>query len=374
MAGPAVPGRRGRTVGASGDRPARGAARPGAGTANRGAARRRRRRAGAGASSSRRSPINPLRERLWAQRMLAAAPLRTHRGSARAPTARRARCFLDELGIEPGPELRALQARILADDPRCSPAHRRPRRGSPSSVGRPSRCTCRSGRPGSSAGTASGTASSSSRRAHQIVTVVGAAGCGKTRLAIEVARAAAAGFPDGVWSVDLTSPRTGTRSSPRSRRRSGLALPGADSGGGRAAVVHAAAGGCCCCSTTASTSSTPSPTSSTTCSSTAPSSPCWPRAASRSTSTARSSGALDPLPLPADACARRRPPSSCSSSGSPRRAGPGAVGRRSTSTGSPGSAGAVDGVPLAIELAAARARAYSLRRDRSCRSAPTPAP
>ncbi len=40
---------------------------------------------------------------------------------------------------------------------------------------------------------------------NRLVTLVGAAGCGKTRLAIEVARAAASLAPDGVWFVDLAA-------------------------------------------------------------------------------------------------------------------------------------------------------------------------
>ena len=42
-------------------------------------------------------------------------------------------------------------------------------------------------------------------REHRLVTLAGAAGCGKTRLAVEIARAAVAEFPDGVWWVDLTA-------------------------------------------------------------------------------------------------------------------------------------------------------------------------
>ena len=38
-----------------------------------------------------------------------------------------------------------------------------------------------------------------------MLTLAGAAGCGKTRLAVEVARAAVAEFADGVWWVDLTA-------------------------------------------------------------------------------------------------------------------------------------------------------------------------
>jgi DNA-binding SARP family transcriptional activator len=59
---------------------------------------------------------HPLREHLWAQRMLA-----THR-CGRTDTALQTfqqarRLFLDELGIEPGEDLRKLHQRILSEDP-----------------------------------------------------------------------------------------------------------------------------------------------------------------------------------------------------------------------------------------------------------------
>ena len=41
--------------------------------------------------------------------------------------------------------------------------------------------------------------------ANRIVTLVGPGGCGKTRLAVEVADDVCALFPDGVWFVDLSS-------------------------------------------------------------------------------------------------------------------------------------------------------------------------
>jgi hypothetical protein len=42
---------------------------------------------------------------------------------------------------------------------------------------------------------------------HGLTTLVGAAGCGKTRLAVEVARTLSGRFPGGVWFIDLTSAR-----------------------------------------------------------------------------------------------------------------------------------------------------------------------
>ena len=58
---------------------------------------------------------DPLRERLWTHRMLAA--YRCGRTDQALTTYRDAReLLLDELGVEPGPELRELHRRILADD------------------------------------------------------------------------------------------------------------------------------------------------------------------------------------------------------------------------------------------------------------------
>ena len=37
----------------------------------------------------------------------------------------------------------------------------------------------------------------------RLLTLTGAGGCGKTRLALEVARQVLDGFPDGVWLADL---------------------------------------------------------------------------------------------------------------------------------------------------------------------------
>lgn len=144
---------------------------------------------------------NPLRERLWAQRMVA------FRDSGRRADALRAygrarEVLVGELGIEPGPELRALQAELLDDGapprapgvpvPRRAPAHPAtthlpvPRHRL---VGRERDLAALTGLLGE----------------HATVTLVGAAGCGKTRLALEAARHVAPGFPDGLWFVDLTA-------------------------------------------------------------------------------------------------------------------------------------------------------------------------
>ena len=63
--------------------------------------------------------------------------------------------------------------------------------------------------------------------AHPLVTVVGAAGCGKTRLAVEVARAVAPEFADGVWGVDLTAAQGDDQVVPTITSTLGLSVPNA---------------------------------------------------------------------------------------------------------------------------------------------------
>ena len=77
---------------------------------------------------------NPFRERLWGQLMLAL--YRSGRQADALETFQEARRVLaDELGLEPGPELRRLQEAILAHDPAIAtvPVDRR-RRGNPRAV------------------------------------------------------------------------------------------------------------------------------------------------------------------------------------------------------------------------------------------------
>ena len=135
---------------------------------------------------------NPFRERLWGQLMLA-----LYRGGRQADaleTFQEARRVLaDELGLEPGPELRRLQEAILAHDPAIAavPVDRR-RRGnlpapSTSFVGRADEL-------GQVAGLL---------HEHRLVTLSGPPGVGKSRLAVETARALDREFPDGIWLVDF---------------------------------------------------------------------------------------------------------------------------------------------------------------------------
>ncbi|GAA4800465.1 BTAD domain-containing putative transcriptional regulator [Actinomycetospora chlora] len=143
---------------------------------------------------------HPLRERLWARRML--AEYRAGRVDDALATFARARALLvDELGTEPADELRALHARVLADDPtlravpdpaRSPPAPDLPRWSS-RLVGRDHELERLASLAGGS----------------PLITICGPAGVGKTRLAVEAAHRVADTFGDGVWFVDLTGARDG---------------------------------------------------------------------------------------------------------------------------------------------------------------------
>lgn len=155
----------------------------------------------------------PLRERLWAQRMLGLH--RAGRTDEALQAYQRLReLLIDELGVEPGPDIRSLHARILDDDPALtSPPAAAPdsqptaerRKGDPSpkalseAVILPRRRMALIGREQQTADLAALVVS------RQLVTVVGTAGCGKTSISIEAARRAAAHFPGGVVFVDLSA-------------------------------------------------------------------------------------------------------------------------------------------------------------------------
>jgi predicted ATPase/DNA-binding SARP family transcriptional activator len=135
---------------------------------------------------------NPFRERLWGQLMLA-----LYRGGRQADaleTFQEARRVLaDELGLEPGPELRRLQEAILAHDPAIAavPVERR-RRGN-----LPAPTTSFVGREDDLGGIAA------LLHEHRLVTLTGPPGVGKSRLAVETARSLEDELPDGTWLVDF---------------------------------------------------------------------------------------------------------------------------------------------------------------------------
>ena len=135
---------------------------------------------------------HPFRERLWGQLMLA-----LYRGGRQAEaleTFGRARRVLGgQLGIEPGPGLQRLQAAILAHDSALASgsAAVAPRGRLPAPV------TSFVGRHQALAEAAELVGR------HRLVTLIGPPGVGKSRLALEAARAVERDFGGGVWFVEL---------------------------------------------------------------------------------------------------------------------------------------------------------------------------
>jgi len=142
---------------------------------------------------------HPLRERLRAQLMLALYRAGRQAEALRAYQAART-VLNDELGVEPGLELRRLEAAILAHDtsleaPRPAPAQpvgAARRRGN---IGAP--LTTLIGR---------GEELAALRQLvgeRRLVTLTGPGGVGKTRLAVEVARLSGPAFAAGAWLAEL---------------------------------------------------------------------------------------------------------------------------------------------------------------------------
>ena len=158
---------------------------------------------------------HPLREGLWAS--LIKALYRTGRQADALATYRQARTTLiDELGIEPGPDLRGLEEQILRQSPSLSTA------GSDVPAGSHHRTVGPLIGPLIGPGNLPALAAPLVGRAddlvtlsdlahrHRLVTVVGPAGVGKTRTAVEVARGLSA--PGGVWLVRLDGAEVGSAS------------------------------------------------------------------------------------------------------------------------------------------------------------------
>ncbi|GLZ05242.1 SARP family transcriptional regulator [Actinomadura sp. NBRC 104412] len=134
---------------------------------------------------------HPLHERFWCQYLLAL--YRTGRqGEALAAFHTARRRLQDELGIEPGADLRRVHAAILRQDASLN-AHA----AVPGNL--PARLAGFIGRHRDIAEVRALV------RENRLVTLTGVGGVGKTRLAVEAAAGLQAEFPGGVWLVDLAA-------------------------------------------------------------------------------------------------------------------------------------------------------------------------
>jgi predicted ATPase/DNA-binding SARP family transcriptional activator len=135
---------------------------------------------------------HPFRERLWGQ-LLVALYRSGRQAEALEAFGQARRLLAEELGVEPGPGLQRLQAAILAHDPALArvPAALGPRGWLPAPV------TSLVGRQQALAEVAELVGG------HRLVTLIGPPGVGKSRLALEAARALQHDFAGGVWLVEL---------------------------------------------------------------------------------------------------------------------------------------------------------------------------
>ena len=140
---------------------------------------------------------HPWRERFWSQRMLALYQC-GRQGEALECYRQVTRLLADELGVDPGEELRTLHQRMLASAPEIAAVPAAP--WTPYDGGTlPAETTSFIGREKELAETRR------LLRESRLVTLTGVGGVGKTRLALRIARQMAPSFPEGVWLADLAA-------------------------------------------------------------------------------------------------------------------------------------------------------------------------
>jgi predicted ATPase/DNA-binding SARP family transcriptional activator len=138
---------------------------------------------------------HPYRERFRAQQIVAL--YRSGRQSEALEAYRAARAaWMDELGIEPTPELQELERAVLRHDPSLGA----PSSAAPLATRLPVPPTALVGR-----GLEIAAVAALLRTEARLVTLVGPGGAGKTRLAIAVAEQLASELPDGALFVDLSA-------------------------------------------------------------------------------------------------------------------------------------------------------------------------